>query len=110
MADGGWLLAVLFAGLGTYLLRVAPFVWPPLYALGRRHARFLTCVSFAIAAGIVSKAVFMRQGTVVFDRSTAIQIVAIAFAVGIHRWVRNVPVALFAGVTFAVLLKQAVWS
>lgn len=110
MTDASWLLAVLFTGLGTYALRVAPFVWQPLFALGKRHARFLTCVSFAIAAGIVAKAVFIRHDGLVIDGMTLLQIIAIAFAVGMHRVTRNLPVALFSGVLFAVLLKLVIWS
>ena len=105
MTESGWLLAMLGASLGTYVLRAAPFLWQPLYELGRRHVRFLTYVSFAIAAGIVSKALFVQAGVFVIDSLTAIKIAAVVIAVLAHRLVANIPLALFAGVGFAAAAK-----
>jgi len=105
MTAAHWWWVILGAGLGTYVLRAAPFVWERLYRLGRSHMRFLTYVSFAIAAGIVSRSVVLSGGEMAPPGDMAIKMGAVAFALLLQRLTRNVALALFGGVGSAVLLK-----
>lgn len=100
-----WGLAVVGAGAGTYLLRVAPFAIRSLRNLGERYLHFLTYVSFAVAAGIVSKSLLVSGGTIKFDGELLIKLTALLCALLFYRILRNVPAALFGGVAVAVLLK-----
>lgn len=104
MTDLQWTAAVLGAALGTYVLRAAPFWSGALRDFGRRHLRCLTYISFAVAAGIVSRAIFLSGDQLTFDVSAWIKVLAIVIAVALYRVVRNVPVALFSGVALAVLI------
>lgn len=105
MTDLQWTFAVLGAGAGTYVLRVAPFLWGSLRALGRRHIRCLTYISFAVAAGIVSRAIFLSRGELSFDRDAWIKALAVVVAVGLYRVTRSMPVSLFSAVGVAVLVR-----
>jgi branched-subunit amino acid transport protein len=100
-----WLIAVTGAALGTYALRAAPLLCQPLREIGRRYVNFLTLVSFAIAGGIVSKALIMDAGAIATGPDTVIKFAGVAAALGFYRLRRNVPVALFIGAAFAVLMK-----
>jgi len=102
-----WGAAVLGAGIGSWLLRAAPFLSPRLRELGRRHLRCLTYVSLAVAAGIVSRAVFIADGHMSFETGTWIKLLAVVAAVAIHRVSRNTPVALFSAVALAAAVY---WS
>lgn len=102
-----WLVVVVGAGLGTYLLRVSPFLWESLRRLGQRYFRFLTYVSLAIAAGIVSRSVVYAGGEVGAASDIGIKVLAVAAALGLLRLTRSLPLALFAGVGVAALLKLA---
>jgi len=105
MSGSGWALAILGAGLGTYFLRVAPFALNSLRHLGERYLHFLTYVSFAIAAGIISKALLVSGGSIQFDVDLFIKLAALATAILLQRIFRNLPTALFAGVALAVGIK-----
>lgn len=107
MSNLEWLLVVAGAGLGTYALRAMPFVWPRLHAFGQANIRFLAHVSFAIAAGIVSRAVFYTSGEVAPPDEMAIKIGAVLAALALFRLTRNIPLALFAAAGLAVLVKWA---
>ncbi|MCG6872956.1 MAG: AzlD domain-containing protein [Gammaproteobacteria bacterium] len=103
-----WLIALAGVFAGSYALRAAPFLWAGFRRVGERNLHFLTYTSFAIAAGIVSKALLVSAGAWVGWQDFAIRSVAVVFSVLMLRSWRNVPVALFAGVGFAVLLKALV--
>lgn len=105
MTTAHWWWVLLGAGLGTYVLRAAPFVWERLYRLGRDNMRFLTFVSFAIAAGIVSRSVMLSRGEIAPAEDVGIKLAAVAVALVLQRLTRNVALALFAGVGAAVVLK-----
>lgn len=107
MTELQWAAAVAGAGLGTYLLRVAPFWYSASRELGRRHLRCLTYISFAVAAGIISRSIFLSGGELNFGREAWIRMLAVAAAFGIYRYSRNMPVALFSAVGIAVLAQWA---
>ncbi len=105
MTNLEWLLATTGAAAGTYVLRAAPFLWAPLRRAGQRYVRFLTYVSFAIAAGIVSKALTLDAGRLALGPEIYIKLIGLAVALGCYRWLRNIPLALFAGAGCAVAAK-----
>lgn len=108
MSAFDWLLVIAGAGLGTYALRAAPFLWQRLHQFGQANFRLLSFVSFAIAAGIVSRAVFYSGAEVSGPDETAIKIGAVVVALGLHKLTRNIPLALFSAAGLAVLVKWAV--
>jgi branched-subunit amino acid transport protein len=108
MTEWQWTVAVLGAGLGSYVLRAAPFWYKASREFGRRHLRCLTYISFAVAAGIVSRAIFLAGGELTFDREAWIKVLAVVVAVVLYRGTRNMPVALFSAVGTAVLVQWAV--
>jgi len=103
--DTFWITIIIGAALGTYVVRAAPLLWRPLSHVGDRYVHLLTYISFAIAAGIVSKALVVADARIAIDSDVAIKAAALAVALVIQRWVKNVPVALFAGIGVAVLIK-----
>lgn len=105
MSELQWTLSVLGAGAGTYLLRAAPFAWRALREFGRRHLRCLIYISFAVAAGIVSRSIFLSEGTLTFGRDAWLRALAVLLAVGIYRRVKNMPLALFGAVGAAVVVR-----
>lgn len=105
MTTTHWLLVLAGAGLGTYALRAAPFVSERLRRLGQDHFKFLSYVSFAIAAGIVARALTYRGGELDAPNEMAIKIAAVVIALGLLRLTRSVPLALFTGAGIGVLLK-----
>ncbi len=107
MTDLQWAAAVIGAGLGTYLLRAAPFWFRASREFGRRHFRCLTYISFAVAAGIISRAIFLSGGELTFGREAWVRMLAVAAALGLYRLSRNMPVALFSAVGIAVLAQWA---
>ena len=100
-----WALVVIGAGAGTYLLRVSPFLWHSLRRLGQRYFRFLTYVSLAIAAGIVSRSIVYAGGEPGALSDIGIKVMAVAAALALLRATRSLPLALFAGVGVAAGLK-----
>lgn len=108
MTDVQWFIAIGGAAAGTYVLRAVPLLWTPLRDLGRRYVDFLTYMSFAIAAGIVSKALLLDGGRLVLAMDTYMKFAGVAVALGCYRWIRNVPLALFAGAGSAVLIRWLV--
>lgn len=100
-----WSLVLAGAGLGTYALRVTPFLWRRLYRLGQENLRFLAYVSFAIAAGIVSRSVMFAGGQFDAPGDVGIKIAAVLGALLLRQLTRSLPVALFGGVGIAILLK-----
>jgi len=100
-----WWLVILGAGLGTYALRAAPFLSERLNRIGQENMRFLTDVSLAIAAGIVSRSIVLAGDSIAAPSDIAIKIAAVLGAYAVYRLVRNLPTALFGGVGLAVLLK-----
>lgn len=107
MTELQWAAAAIGAGLGSYILRVAPFWYQPSREFGRRHLRCLTYISFAVAAGIVSRAIFLSGGELVFGRDAWIKMLAVVLALAIYRFSRNMPAALFSAVGVAVLVYWA---
>jgi len=107
LSEMQWAVAALGAGLGTYVLRVAPFWYAAWREYGRRHLRCLTYISFAVAAGIISRAIFLSGGHLTFGRDAWIKVLAVVVAVGIYRASRNMPAALFSAVGVAVLVRWA---
>ncbi len=105
VTDLQWFFAIGGAAAGTYVLRAAPFLWIPLRELGRRYVDFLTYVSFAIAAGIVSKALLLDGSQLVLGMDSYIKFAGLAVALGFYRWIRNIPLALFVGAGSAVLIR-----
>ncbi len=101
-----WTLVVLGAGAGTYLLRVAPFVWKHLRRLGQEYFHFLTYVSLAIAAGIVSRSIVYGGGGIAEAGDIGIKVLAVIAALGLLRLTKSLPLALFAGISVAVLIKS----
>lgn len=106
MTDLGWVLVVGGVAAGTYALRVAPFISERLRRVGERHFRFLSHVSIAIAAGIVSRSVVYAGGEIGAALDIGIKVAAVVVALVFLRVTRMVPIALFAGVGVAVLLKS----
>lgn len=100
-----WTLVIAGAGLGTYVLRVSPFLWERLRRLGQRYYRFLTYVSLAIAAGIVSRSIVYGGGELAEAGDIGIKVMAVAAALALLRLTRNLPLALFGGVGVAAGLK-----
>lgn len=100
-----WSVVVAGAGLGTYALRATPFIWQRLHKLGQENFRFLSYVSFAIAAGIVSRAVFFSGAEIGRIDDIAIKIGAVVAALIVQRLTRNLLVALFAAAGLAVFVK-----
>lgn len=105
MSAFDWSLVILGAGLGTYLLRVSPFLWEGLRRLGQRYFRFLTYVSLAIAAGIVSRSIVYSGGELGTAGDIGIKVAAVAAALALLKLTRSLPLALFAGVGVAAGLK-----
>jgi len=105
MTDLEWLIAVCGAAAGTYILRAAPLLWQPLREFGRRYIDFLTYVSLAIAAGIVSKALLLQGDRLPLDAETYLKFAGVLIALGLYRWIPNVPLALFTGAGCAVVLR-----
>ncbi len=105
MTNLEWLIAVGGAAAGTYVLRAAPFLWAPLREAGRKYADFLSYVSFAIAAGIVSKAMLLQEGRFALGPETYIKFAGLAVALGVYRGTRNIPLALFLGAGAAVAIR-----
>ena len=105
MTQTAWLLAVLGASAGTYALRAAPFLWRPLYRVGRRYVDFLTNVSFAIAAGIVAKSLLIQEQAIRIDAEFWLRLLGVVAALVIFRFVRSTPAALFLGVGAAMGAK-----
>lgn len=103
-----WIVAIAGAGLGTYALRAAPFLWAPWHRLADRYLRFLTFVSLAIAAGIVARAIVFSSGQAIELTEIAIKAAAVCGALVLYRLSRNLLLALFAGVALAMLLKVLV--
>lgn len=106
MTDASWYLAALGVGLGSYLLRISPFIWARCLQWGKDNIAFLTYVSLAIAAGIVSKALFMRGSQIHLDVDTLYKCVAVFCALILYSRKRNLLLCLFSGVGVAVLLKM----
>lgn len=102
MTDIQWTLSLIGAGLGSYLLRAAPFALQWFREFGRRHLRCLVYISFAVTAGIVSRSIFLSEGELTFRRDAWIKVLAVVVAVLLYRRTRNIPVALFSGVGLAV--------
>lgn len=103
MSDLQWTAVVIGAGLGTYLLRAAPFLWKRLLRLGRLYVRPLTYISFAVAAGIISRAIFVSGEHLSFGTAAWVKVLAVVAAVVIYRITRNMAVSLFSAVGVAVL-------
>lgn len=72
---------------------------------GKENVAFLTCVSLAIAAGIVSKAMFMHGGSIQLNIDTVLKCIAVVFALALFHRRKNLLMSLFAGVGMAMLLK-----
>lgn len=102
MTDWHWVAVLLGAGLGTYALRAAPFSNRIFHDLGRRYIHCLTYISFAVAAGIVSRAIFLEGGQLSFGREAWTKAAAVGIALMLYRVTRNTPVALFSAVGIAV--------
>ena len=100
-----WLLVIVGAGIGTYILRAAPFVSERLRRLGQDNFKFLSYVSFAIAAGIVARALIYRGGELNAPGDMGVKIGAVVVALVLLRLTRSVPLALFTGAGIGVLLK-----
>ena len=100
-----WTLVIVGAGLGSYALRVAPFLSHRLYRLGQQNLRFLTYASLAIAAGIVARSIMFSGGSLDTASTIAAKITAVLAALALFRVVRNLPIALFAGVGVAILWR-----
>ena len=100
-----WTLVIAGAGLGTYALRVAPFLSHRLYRVGQNNLRFLTFVSLAIAAGIVARAIAFNGGSIEQVPELAIKVAAVLTALVIQRSTKSLLGALFGGVGLAVLWK-----
>lgn len=100
-----WAAVIAGAGLGTYALRATPFVWQRLYKLGQDNFRFLSYVSFAITAGIVSRAVFYTGAEFARLDDVAIKVGAVIAGLALYKATANVLVALFAAAGVAVLVK-----
>ena len=105
MTQDAWLLAVLGAGAGTYVLRAAPFLWRPLARAGRRYVDFLSNVSFAIAAGIVAKSLLVQDQAIRIDGEFWLRLLAVVAALLLFRFVRSTPAALFLGVGVAMAAR-----
>lgn len=108
MTAADWYLAILVVAGVTYLLRAAPLLWRWFYEVGRQNVAFLTYVSFAIAAGIVSKSVIIDAGSLAPVQDLAIKVIAVLIALGLHWQFRSLPLALFGGAAIAVFAKWLV--
>jgi branched-subunit amino acid transport protein len=102
MNDWQWAAVLLGASLGTYALRAAPFLNEAFRTFGRRYIRCLTYISFAVAAGIVSRAIFLAGGHLSFGHDAWIKAAVVVLALVLYRTTRNTPVALFSAVGIAV--------
>jgi branched-subunit amino acid transport protein len=105
MTGAHWGWAIIGVALLTYCLRAAPLLERRLRDLGARNVAFLSHVSFAIAAGIVSKALVVAGDTWAAPNDVIIKVIAVCAAIALYRMVRQLPIALFGGVGMAVLLK-----
>lgn len=102
MNEWQWVAAVAGAGAGTYVLRAAPFAYLKFRELGQRYLRCLTYISFAVAAGIISRAIFLGDDRLDFSREAWIKVLAVVTAVLLFRKTRNMPLALFSAVGVAM--------
>jgi len=109
MTGTQWLYAIIGVAAATYCLRAAPLLWRRLRVIGARNIAFLSYVSFAIAAGIVSKAVVVDGGHWAAPADVIVKGLAVLTGVALFRIVRQLPLALFGGVGLAVLLKWWGW-
>ena len=105
MSTLDWILVVAGVAGGSYALRVSPFLSERLRRVGEKHFRFLSYVSIAIAAGIVSRSIAYAGDAIAAPSDMGIKVIAILAAFGFLKLTRIVPVALFAGVGLAVFLK-----
>lgn len=88
------------------MLRISPFIWARCLQWGKDNVLFLTSVSLAIAAGIVSKALFMQGSRIHLDIDTLFKLVAVVFALGLYSRTKNLLLCLFSAVGMAVVLKM----
>ena len=105
MTEWQWTAAVIGAGVGNYLLRAAPFSFRAFRDFGRRYIRCLTYISFAVAAGIVSRSIFLSGGDLDLGRNAWIKVAAVAIALLLYRLKRNTPAALFLAVGIVMCLQ-----
>lgn len=104
MTSNQWMIAIIGAAVGSFMLRATPFLSKRLYELGKRHARFLTYVSFAVAAGIISRSIFLTQGNLDVSVLTWIKVIAVLITLIVFRYLPNISVALLAGIGAAMII------
>lgn len=107
MSGAQWAAVAVGAGLGTYLLRITPFLLDPGVEMPRRIRDFLVYTSLAIAAGIVAKAL-MAPGEAFSVADTAIRLAALGVALGLFVWRRNILLSLMTAVVMAAAIKAAI--
>ena len=100
-----WTLVIAGAGLGTYALRVTPFLSQRLYRIGQNNLRFLTYVSLAIAAGIVARSIVFSGDSIDQASTLTIKTAAVMIALVLQRLTKNLLISLFGGVGLAILLR-----
>ena len=100
-----WTLVIAGAGLGTYALRVTPFLSQRLYRIGQNNLRFLTFVSLAIAAGIVARSIVFSGESIDQASTLIIKTSAVMIALVLQRLTKNLLVSLFGGVGLAILWR-----
>lgn len=104
MSGAQWAAVAVGAGLGTYLLRITPFLLGPGMEMPRRVRDFLVYTSLAIAAGIVAKALTAPGEGFNFP-DTSIRLAALGVALGLFAWRRNILISLMTAVAMAAALK-----
>jgi branched-subunit amino acid transport protein len=89
-------VAVLGAGIATYLLRWAPARWATTHEVPERLRRGLTFVAPAAFAALAAPAVVVPTGAAA---PAVARVLAIGVALPVARVTRSTPVTLVAGLT-----------
>ena len=96
-------LAILGAGLATYLVRLAPFVVTARVPAPAALARYLDALPIAIIAALTGPAIVLPSGAHTLGAEPVGAIVAVVIA----RWRRNLLAGVLAGVVAVALLRLA---
>jgi len=94
-------LAILGAGLATYLVRLAPLVVTPRRPAPAAVARYLDALPIAIIAALTGPAIVLPSGAPTLGAEPVGALVAVAVA----RWRRNLLAGVLAGVVSVALLR-----
>ncbi len=105
MSVVSWNWVIVGVGVGTFMLRVVPFLLQGKFEPSDKFIRFLVLTSLAIAAGIVSKSIVMWKGEFALA-DQLIKVVSLMLALGLYARFKSVLLSLFSGVLLGALLNM----